>query len=133
MTAGFDSVRLPTWFKLIWRWVAAPIVWPFTVPPHECGERILFLATPRFPARQTIETGTTAKGDEATATEGDVGIAMGSDGSRGGGAYAVNWDGETIPTEKAYKKVREEDFAGKVWDHTMRTFEEIEAGTVFTG
>lgn len=48
-------------------------------------------------------------------------------------ALIVNWDGETIPTEKAYKKVWEEDFAGKVWDHTMRAFEEIEAGAVFTG
>jgi hypothetical protein len=133
ITEAFDKVRLPTWVKLIWRWLVAPIIRPFSVPPRESGERILFLATPRFPARQKLETGTTAKGDKVTATEGDAGIAMGSDGNRGGGAYAVNWDGETISTEKAYKKVREEGLAGKVWDHTMRAFEEIEAGTVFTG
>lgn len=133
MTGGFDNEHLPTWFKLIWRWVAAPIVRPFSVPPRECGERILFLATPRFPARQTMEGGTSAKDAGATATEGDAGVAMGSDGKCGGGAYSVNWDGETIPTEKAYKKVREEDLAGRVWEHTMRAFEEIEAGAVFTG
>lgn len=69
MTDGFDNARLLTWLKLIWRWLAAPIIRPFSVPPRECGERILFLATPRIPARQTIETTTTATGDEATGTE----------------------------------------------------------------
>ncbi len=129
MTNGFDSVRLPTWFKLIWRWLAEPIVRPLlSVPPRECGERILFLATPRFSARQTIETGATANSDEPTALEGNAGIAIGSDGNRGGGAYAVNWDGETIPTKEAYQK----DLARKVWDHTIRAFGEIESGTVFT-
>ncbi len=132
ITDAFDSPRLPTWFKLIWP-VAAPFVRPFSVPPPECGERILFLATPRYSVRRTIDTETSAKGIEATATGEDAVAAMGTDGNRGGGAYAVNWDGETIPTKMTYKKVRKEGLAGKVWDHTMRAFEEIEAGTVFTG
>ena len=73
------------------------------------------------------------KSDGGGATAAAGGIATGTDGTPGGGAYAVNWDGETISTEKAYKKVRESDLAGQVWDHTMRAFDEIEAGTVFTG
>lgn len=133
MTPAFGSDRLPTWFKLAWRWVAAPVVrrW-WSVPPRECGERILFLATARFPARGA---GAPTKGDEgAAATEGDVGVAVGTDGRRGGGAYAVDWDGEVIPTtEKAYGTVRGEDMARKVWEHTMGAFREIEAGNVFTG
>lgn len=133
ITEAFDKVRLPTWVKLIWRWLVAPIIRPFSVPPGESGERILFLATPRFPARQAIKTDTVAQLAETTATEEDAGIAMGSDGSRGSGAYAVNWDGEAIPKKKSYKNVREEDLAGKVWNHTMRAFEEIESGTAFSG
>lgn len=133
MTPGFDHARLPAWFKLTWRWVVAPIVRPWlAVPPRECGERMLFLATPRFPAR---ETGAPTEGGEGAAgTEGDAGVAVGTDGKRGGGAYAVDWDGEDIPTtEKAYGKVRGEGMARKVWEHTMGAFEEIEAGNVFTG
>ncbi len=132
MTNAFNSAGLPAWFKLIWP-LAAPIARQFSVPPRECGERILFLATPRFTARQTVGNGTIAKGDEAIANKGDTGIAIGSDGKRGSGAYAVNSDGETIPTNKAYEKVREEGLARKIWDHTMRAFEEIEAGMVFAG
>lgn len=131
MTDAFNNASLPTWFKLMW-WVATPVVRPFSVPPRECGERILFLATPRFPARNAIGTGTTAKVNEVTAAEGNAGIAMGTDDSRGGGAYAVNSDGETIPLNKAYQKVRKEDLAGKVWNHTMQAFQDIEAGSVFT-
>lgn len=131
MTNAFDGERLPTWFKLVWPWLVAPVVRPFSLPPRECGERMLYLATPRFPAQQTIEAGITAKGDGTSAGKGDAGIAVGSDGNHGSGAYAVNWNGETIPIQKAYRKVRDEDLGGKVWKHTMRAFETIEAGDVF--
>ena len=127
MTDAFNDARLPTWFKLLW-WVAGPLARWAATPREEIGERILFLATSRFPARQVIEGGVNAKDGE-----GDAGIAMGTDGIRGSGAYAVNWDGETISTEKAYKTVREEGLAEKVWEHTMTAFREIEAGNVFTG
>ena len=133
MTGGFDNPRLPAWFKLTWRWLVGPLVRPFAVPPRECGERVLFLATPRFPARPAAETGATVKDNEARTTEGNTDIAIGTDGNRGSGAYAVNKDGETIIIEKAYKRFRGEDMAEKVWHHTMRAFEEIEAGRVFTG
>ena len=129
ITGGFQDVQLPKWFKVTW-WLAAPIARRFSISPSECGQRILFLATPRFTARQKKET---AKDDEVTGVEGDNGLAMGSDGIRGSGAYAVSWDGETISTENTYKNVRGTDLARQVWDHTLRAFEEIEAGRVFTG
>ena len=129
ITGGFQDAQLPQWFKLTW-WLAAPIARRFSLSPSECGQRILFLATPRFPARQVRKT---AKDDELTGMDGDAGIAMGSDGIRGGGAYAVNWDGETISTDKKYKSVRGTDLAQQIWDHTLKAFEEIEAGRVFTG
>ena len=138
---NFDNVRVAAWVKFIWRWLVAPIVRPFSVPPRESGERMVFLATSRFPARQAAINADVAAGDaEITAAaateEGDDGVAVGSDGKRGSGAYAVNWDGEVISTKKlydAYKNVREGDLAGKVWDHAMKAFEEIESGTAFNG
>ncbi len=103
ITNAFNSASLPAWFKLIWP-LAAPIVRPFSVPPRECGERMLFLATPRFPARQTVGNGTTAKGDETIANEVHAGIAIGSDGKRCSGSYAVNSDGETTPRRKRTRR-----------------------------
>jgi len=94
----------------------------FATPPREIGERVLFLATERYPAKGTGE------GDG-----GSVGIARGTDGEVGNGAYAVNWDGETVANEKAYEMARKESWYEKVWEHTMSAFGEIEAGKVFAG
>ena len=132
MTKAFNNSGLPRWFKLAWR-VFSPVVRLFSVPADECGERMLFLATPRFPAREeTGEEGTAECGQTTTSAE-HVEIAIGTSGRRGSGAYAVNSDGETIPTKKTYAKIREEGMKVKTWDHTMKAFEEIEAGRVFTG
>lgn len=135
VTDAFASglVRMPLWVKVAWR-LLAPFAKLFSVPPRECGERVVFLATERYPARESTKAGKGGGGTAASTTKGDVGIAVGTDGKRGTGAYAINWNGETIPTEKTYKKIREEGtLAGKVWDHTMKAFEEIEAGKVFAG
>ncbi|KAI9717646.1 MAG: hypothetical protein M1812_004591 [Candelaria pacifica] len=129
ITEAFNDGRLPTWFRLVWR-VATPIARPFSLSGQEIGDRVLFLATPRFPPRQALDD---TKREGSSATEGDVGIATGTDGNRGSGAYAVGSDGETVSTEKAYMKVRQEGLAEKVWSHTMKAFEEIEAGKTFTG
>lgn len=126
LTNGFQDGRLPKWFRLGWRFAVAPIIQPFTVPPTECGERVLFLASPRFPARPSKGIG------EISKNQGNVEVATSSDGMVGGGAYRGNWNGETVPTGKAYKKFREEGLSEKVWNHTVKAFEEIEAGNVFT-
>ena len=95
------------------------------VPEEECGERVLFLASARYPAR----------GGEGVEVEGKtiegVEVARSSDGVVGGGAYRVNWDDEEVPLKKNYPQLRREGFGEKAWDHTMEAFREIEAGRVF--
>ena len=90
------------------------------VPGKECGERVVFLASGTFPV-QGKET-----------NKGVKGIAMASDGVIGGGAYRVDWDGEMIPLKKNYPKIRDEGMAEKCCENTLRTFEVIETGGVFT-
>jgi hypothetical protein len=53
-------------------------------------------------------------------------------GVYGGGAYRTNWDGEVVPLGKGYKKISREEVREKVWDHTMRAFQEISAGGHFS-
>ena len=132
MTSAFNNPGLPAWFKFTWR-VMSPIVRLFSVPADECGERMLFLATPRFPARKEAGREGAAQGEQATTGAGDPEIATGTDGRRGSGAYAVGQNGEVIPLKKTYAKIREEEMKAKTWDHTMKAFEEIEAGHVFAG
>ncbi|MCJ1421511.1 hypothetical protein MMC32_007875 [Xylographa parallela] len=131
-TDAFSSADLPTWFKFSFP-LAAPFVRPFTVPLEENGQRTLFLATPRYPARQATNSGTIAGRDEASANKGAAEIAVGTDGSRGSGAYACDPNGETIPLKEIYKKLRADGVAKKVWDHTMKAFDDIEAGGIFAG
>jgi hypothetical protein len=128
MTDAAENGRLPKWVKLLWRCLIAPLVRPFAVPFMECGERVLFLTSPRYPARASSNN---PGGVEKT--EGSLETAISSDGMVGGGAYRVTWNGETIPTGKAYEKAREQGLYERVWDHTMKAFEEIEAGKAFTG
>ena len=89
---------------------------------------MMFLATSRFPA----SGGGKAEAD-VVQTQAEVAIA--TDGKVGGGAYAANWDGETVvyPGKKSEQKVRGNDMAEKVWAHTIQAFAEIEAGKVFSG
>ncbi len=94
----------------------------FATPAREIGERVLFLATERYPRRGR-------RGEDG----GSCGVARGTDGEVGSGAYAVNWDGETVVHGKAYEKARAEAWKETVWEHTMSAFDEIEAGRVFAG
>ena len=125
-TDGFKDATLPRWF----RWTCYALGWlirPFTVPKTESGERVLFHASPRFPARPAKSA------EEIPKREGNVEIAVSSDGILAGGAYRTNWNGETMPTGKAYKKLREDGMSEKTWNHTLTAFKEIEAGKVFAG
>jgi len=119
ITPAFDRDTHPLWFKAAWT-VAAPFAGFFSVSQEESGERTLFLASSRYPARGT--TTTEAKD-----------VAVGTDGQRGSGAYAVNYDGEVIPTAEAYVNVGgRAELSKKVWSHTMEAFAEIEKGNTFT-
>lgn len=68
------------------------------------------------------------------AAEGAVGIpppdgmtpVNGMDGTPGGGAYLLDWDGTTCGDGPVLEKFRELDMGPKVWDHTMKMFEQAE-------
>ncbi|PVH76644.1 hypothetical protein DL98DRAFT_657332 [Cadophora sp. DSE1049] len=56
---------------------------------------------------------------------------VGTDGVRGGGAYAVGRLGEVCHDGKAYKEIRKGRLKEKVWEHTWKAFAVIEGGGVF--
>lgn len=133
MTQGIETGKLPGWVKWIWTWFLRAAVTPFAVPNEECGERILFLASERFPARAADgrERRREIEGDRAGAGASDV--ALGTDGNVGSGCYAVTSNSEIVSTDKAYKQKREDGIGDLIWEHTMKCFEEIDAGRVWTG
>jgi hypothetical protein len=119
MTHAFDDPSLPMWFRWTFKyggWLIKRL--PTSVSREDSGERTLFLATERFPA----------KGEQKTQGI----LAVSSDGVVGGGAYRANWDGEPVPTGNQYMKLREEGWLDKSVGHTLKAFSEIEAGRPFT-
>ncbi|TKA83744.1 hypothetical protein B0A55_00081 [Friedmanniomyces simplex] len=124
-TPAIKNPSYPWWFKTA-VFLLGPIAKrTIAIKPEEIGKRVLFLATPRFPARQGAEIGSKQTGG------GEVAVAMGSDGVKGGGAYSVNWDGETNDIERSYVKLREQGFERQVWEHTMKVFEVVGSGKRF--
>ena len=123
MTNATETGKLPTWARLLWR-ILAPVFSLFAIPPADSGDRHLFLATSRYPARDGKRDGMGGQSD----------VAVSSDGVEGGGAYQVTWNGEIIPTaEKVYKGDREDGVSEKVWKHTMEVFRQIEEEGAFRG
>ena len=103
-----------------------PLIRLITVPEKESGQRVIFLGTDRYPARSKEGTVASRK------TEQGVEVADSSDGLVGGGAYRSDWNGEPVPLGKTYPGLRAEGMSQKVWDHTMKALEEIEAGRAFS-
>lgn len=123
MTESFNDKRLPSWFRAAW-WAMGPVAKRFSTPQEQIGERVLFLATDRYPAK--VPSG------EPTGKQGSVEVVKGTDGTLGGGTYNVRYDGESVHKEPKYRKLREEGMKEKVWDHTMEAFAKIAAGEKFT-
>jgi hypothetical protein len=124
ITDAFRDKKNPRWF----RWsvtLLRPILGFVTVAREETGERVLFLASERFPARAPKDESKSEK------KRSDIGIATSSDDVVGGGAYRVIWTGERIPTVPAYEKHRKDGLPEICVNHTLKAFEEIEAGRVF--
>ena len=134
ITEAFDKLQIPKWAQMLVN-LSLPVFRPFTVAPKVFGERVLFLASSRFPASQKTENGGELKRPGDVSTSEDAAVAVSSDGIRGGGAYAVNQVCETIPaskSRKAYEHVRAGGLSAKVWEHTMKAFSDIEAKGKFT-
>ena len=128
ITDAFGKMDVPWWLKTLLG-LSLPVLQPFTEKPEVFGERVLFLASPHFPAQESKDPG-----DKSSDTDGSV--ATGSDGVRGSGAYAVDNRGDPIPAakaQKAYQNLRAEGLPSKVYEHTMQAFRDIETKGVFTG
>ena len=123
ITPAFSSPDYPMWFKVVWS-IASPLAKMVAVAPEEAGQRMLFMATDRFPAKS-------ADLSERRSSE----VATGTDGRFGSGAYACNNDGEPTSESKrsqAYKGLQHDRFSEAVWEHTMQAFDAAAAGRMFT-
>lgn len=109
--------------------MVAPVMRLFQgfVSPDENGQRVLFLASPRYPAR-TI----TSDPSSVLDTPG-LEVAAGMDDVVGSGFYRVDRDGDTCHQDEQYRRLREDGIGDKVWDHTLEAYEIIESGRVFSG
>ena len=133
MTNAFADERLPSWFRVVFK-LMTPLLRLFTIPEKEAGERVLFLASERFPARRAAAAGATEDKcamRSTTSVEGELATAVSTDGTLGGGTYRVNYNLETMASEKVFGKLRKEGFFPKAVKHTERAFEEISAGRKF--
>lgn len=87
------------------------LLFAMEVSAHESGERNLFHASaPLFAPRATA-------GPDA---------AMGSDGTRGSGAYLLNWDGKPIGNAKVLDAMRQKQLGQRIWEHTLEVFGRLE-------
>lgn len=116
----------PAWLKFLLRWVVVSLMYPFALSPADCGQRVLFLASSKYPARGEA-------GDNGGDGHTSVDVAIATDGVAGGGSYRINKDGEALPTPASYKTLREQGVGDLIWDHTTAAFEAIAAGRKFTG
>jgi hypothetical protein len=118
---GFQSPELPTWFRIIWRWIFVPLFGRLvTVPTEESGDRMVSLASPRYPPRSNGRS------------DSQEDVVLGTDGKPGSGVYALTWNGENTHNAKAYEKIDKDELRAKVWQHTKKAFDVISAGEVFT-
>ncbi|RFU30521.1 hypothetical protein B7463_g5808, partial [Scytalidium lignicola] len=117
---GFQNPELPAWFRVVWNCFFVPIFGRFlTVKPDNCGNRMLSLASTCYPPRPI---------DESSNKEA---VTKGTDGKPGSGVYSLTWNGENNFPSKLYSAINKDEMRKKVWEHTARAFEVIEAGEVF--
>jgi len=95
---------------LMGRWV--------TVPPEVCRQRIMALASPRYPPARSVDS----------SSEDGESICIGTNGKAGGGAYALSATGDSNNTLVAYSKVDKVALRENVWHRTLLAFSVIAAG-----
>jgi hypothetical protein len=129
ITNAFKNPGVPFWARMMFT-IFGPLFRLFATPVPESGERTLFLASPqRFPARR----GADRPAESGTAGAQKLAVAAGTDGKIGSGAYGVNIDGETSYNAAMIEKYRTEGVGEKVWEHTMKAFDTIQSGKVWSG
>lgn len=118
----FYSPEHPLWFRIMFR-LLHPVLGRFiTVPRQESGARMMSLASSRYPARSSDPSKSYREGS----------VAIGTDGKPGSGVYSLGWKGENNLKLSAYEKFNKDEMRKRIWDHTVKAFEVIEAGNKFT-
>jgi hypothetical protein len=112
----FYSDANPWWFRIVWPPMKMLFSWYMT-SPEDCGHVMLYLATAKYPAKGSIESG----GQNQDAGQ----VAYSTQQELGGGAYGVGERGDALKVV-SYQNVRKDDTTKKVWDHTMSVLSEIE-------
>ena len=120
VTPSYTDPGFPMWFKIMWR-LFGPLVRRFlAIPAEDSGSRTVFLGTSSFAPQQGPDSAIKA-----------AGVAKGTNGTAGSGAYAVGADSETVTSKADLATLRKEGFEAVIWEHTMRVFNDIEAERVF--
>ena len=116
--------------------IASTFILPFTaVPEDECGERHLFECTSaRFAvadsdasnAQKPLEPATPTSPDHSKGLKASR-LAKDTLGKEGGGVYCVDekCEGTTPEVVENLEVLREQGFKDKIWEQTVKTFEEI--------
>ena len=94
--------------------VLAFLATPFAVDVEESGERTLFNGT-----AECFGPGRSRGGW-------DKELAIGSDETKGSGAYILKWDGSVVGKQGVLKPMREKGMGEKIWKHTLEMFERVE-------
>lgn len=94
------------------------VMTPWILNVQESGERHYF--------QMTSQIYPSAKGGVGIPPPPGMTAFKGMDGTPGGGAYLLDWDGKTCGDENVLKKYRDIDMGSIVWDHTMKIFAQAE-------
>lgn len=94
------------------------VMTPWILNVQESGERHYF--------QMTSQVYPSAKGSVGIPPPEGMTAFKSMDGTPGGGAYLLDWDGKTCGDESVLRKYREIDMGPKVWDHTMKIFAQAE-------
>ena len=91
--------------------VAQTVLAPMAVSPKESGERNLFHGSASMFAPRA------SAGEDA---------AVGTDGTKGSGAYLVSWNGKKVGNQKILNALREKQMGKTIWEHTLEMFRRAE-------
>lgn len=94
------------------------VMTPWILNVKESGERHLFQITNQmYPPKEGSEAGLPIPDD--------LQVTNAMDGTPGGGAYLLDWDGRATGDENIIKKYRDVNLGAKTWEHLMDTFKRI--------
>lgn len=129
ITPEFDRAEFPPLLKLFVRYVAVPLIRPFTSGYEEVGERMVFHSRSAMypPAGGGADGGGGGLETALLRVPEGLEVLKGVDGEVGSGAYCVSAAGDWIDNGKKLKALREKGTREAVWEHTLQVFAEATA------